>query len=63
MCKNTHIDAGCRRVELVFGQGWRGRRGQPGRGALIEEDAAVGETVLPQVPGHKTHRHRSLSQP
>lgn len=49
---NTHIDARCGRVELVFGQGWRGWRGQAWRGALIEEDAAVGETVLPQVSAH-----------
>lgn len=52
---NTHIDAGCGRVELVFGQGRRGRRGQPGRGALIEEDAAVGEAVPPQVSVSVAH--------
>lgn len=45
----AYVDAGSGRVELVFGQGRRRRGRQSGRGALIEEDAAVGKAVLPQV--------------
>lgn len=37
----AYVNAGCGRVQLVFGQGWRGRWRQPGWWALIEEDAAV----------------------
>lgn len=45
----AYVDAGSGRVELVFGQGRRRWGRQSGWGALIEEDAAVGKAVLPQV--------------
>jgi len=47
----TYIDAGRGGVELVLGQGRGGGRGQPRRGTLVQEDAAIGQAVLPQVPG------------
>lgn len=54
----THIDAGGRWIEFVFGQGWRRRRGQPWRRALVEKDAAVGQPILSQVSAHTIlHEH------
>lgn len=55
---STHVNTGCGGVELVFGQGRRGRWGQPWWGALVQEDAAVGETVPTQVPASRcAHAH------
>ena len=46
----THVDAGCWRVELVLGKHGGGRGGGPRGRTLVQQDAAGGQAVLPQVP-------------